>query len=246
MVGQNFEAQHGLAKPQAKLNEGGEGLVLDRTPGRDGGDGSSARKEAAGGSRRGHSCETLERMKPKRVSVLASRRRGSRDGDVAGGSNPLKRPAPGREGTAQVAKRTRRELVEPRRTGTESATAIRGRFECFWDFRHVSRRAGGPGSCPLVPEVAVEARQGGRKPQEGKAHRKVVPFSGDGQALKGKRKERCGGTEGAAARLREEQGVEDVETSRAQWAGVGIPAQPPANLPNRERRLDASRSWQVL
>lgn len=101
MSGRDFEAQPGGTQTRAKrAGWGARSSTHLVTPGQCSATGESAWKEARGSTSQRHPGETLEREKPKRVAVLGGSHDPIEDVDAAGGSNPLKRPGFGHEGTA--------------------------------------------------------------------------------------------------------------------------------------------------
>jgi hypothetical protein len=77
----------------------------------------------------------------------------------------------------------------------------------------------------LAREVSVEVPGGEGSRMRGRLTGRVTPLPGDGQALKEATPWVLPGTSGGTpASAGEEQGVKGVETSKAQSAGVGIPA----------------------
>jgi len=177
MAGKHFEVQLYSAITQAKNEGAGLDPALERAPGQCGGMRESTGKEAPGSRGRGRPCKTLERGKPMGVMVRDGGTGCRTNGDVAGGSNPLKRPAPGREGTALVAKRMR--WVEIAGIGPRIAGASRSVDPS--GARCASRRAGSRAGVAARPGGSGGGSAGGREPQEGKASRKAVSLLGDGK-----------------------------------------------------------------
>lgn len=155
---------------------------------------TSTRQEAGGSIRHRRPEQTLERRKPMRDVVCGRGLERPARTDAAGGSNPLKRPIAGCEGAAFGCQR-----------------GARGSWKVL------SLRSGGSsgGSTPRW------------KPQEGKAGREASPLPGDGSSegrIPGALRARSARKPGVPRGWVRSNAPRTLGTSKAQWAGVGIPA----------------------
>jgi len=242
MAGKYFAVQLYSATTQAKNEGAGLDPVLERAPGQCGGMRKSTWEEAPGSRGHGHPGKTLERGKPMGVTVRDGGTGCRTNGDVAGGSNPLKRPAPGREGTALVAKRMR--WVEIAGIGPRIAGASRSvdpsgprcASRCIESRAGVAARPGGSGGGPA----------GGREPQEGKASRKAMSLLGDGKLRRENVKSAAAALRGSPSGFAGRKASRTSKRQGRNGAGVGSPAAVGRPNPSRDRRPGAPWSWLVL